>query len=371
MSKEPIRCEHFGRCGGCALQDVTYKQQVKDKEMFLEQLFGFSVGITAAQNEFGYRNRVDFIYTENGLSFRKKGQYDGYEHIRKCLLIPEYIQGLFTSINTELQNKNIVAYNIDTHEGFLRYVVFRFSQETKETMLICTTAKGTSEQEGIFLDLLEKIAPSYTSVQWFVNETKTDISIPPSEPKKIFGQKTIKEKIGEVILEYGPHSFFQSNTAVAQKVFEDIKKHVKGETVDVCCGVGAIGLYVADRATTLVGIEQVPEAIDLARSNAKKNNIHNAVFFTNAMKNFVDHVSLHIDTIIVDPPRSGLDKKTMDKIMLLNPETIIYMSCNPKTQKNDLDYFSKNSSYSVTSLQGYDMFPQTPHVETLAILKQK
>jgi tRNA/tmRNA/rRNA uracil-C5-methylase (TrmA/RlmC/RlmD family) len=131
--------------------------------------------------------------------------------------------------------------------------------------------------------------------------------------------------------------------------------------------VGTIGLYVANKASSLTGIELVAPAIELAKRNKEENGVENAVFFTSDMKNILDYTPLEVQTLIVDPPRAGLGKKVIKRINELEPEKIIYMSCNPKTQKIDFDYLE---GYEVVSLKAYDQFPHTPHIETLAILKK-
>jgi 23S rRNA (uracil1939-C5)-methyltransferase len=237
-------------------------------------------------------------------------------------------------------------------------------------MVIFTTA--TSKDESLlhmFQNLLKQVAPLAQSVQWFENQTITDNSIPPVAPRLVLGDKFITAKIGSVKLSFSAHSFFQNNSKMTELIFTDIKKHVHGNTVDVCCGVGAITLFVADKASSIIGIEEVPAAIDLATYNAKQNNISHAKFFTAPMKKFLDYAPMDVDTIILDPPRGGLGKKVISKILAAQPATIVYMSCNPKSQYEDMQFLFTDG-YALEFLQAYDFFPQTPHVETLAVFKR-
>jgi 23S rRNA (uracil-5-)-methyltransferase RumA len=355
-------CIHFPTCGGCQLLDRSYEDELAAKKEYLKQLFKQDVPLIPAVTSEGYRNRMDFVYTQKGLCLREEGKFNGFVPITNCLHLPDFVQTIFDQINNLLQENNIVAYNHDTQEGFLKYVIFRYSRATKQVMVIFTTSTAI---HPLFEDLIQKV--SATSTYWFVNESITDISMPEKEPHKQIGQTYIADKFNELTFHYGPHSFFQANSSMVTKIFDEIKKFTYGETMDVCCGVGTIALYVADKASSMVGLECVPEAIDLAKLNAKNNDV-SAKFFVADMKKLLEYAPQHVDTLIVDPPRKGLEKKTVERIQILAPDQIIYMSCNPKTQKIDFKLFT---DYDCEFLQAYDVFPRTNHLETLAVLKRK
>jgi len=220
------------------------------------------------------------------------------------------------------------------------------------------------------------------SVYWQINDSLTDTAIMPHGAELILGKETIIERIGGLDFEISPWSFFQNNSLVSEEVFDRLKSWVQGETIDCCCGVGTIGLFVADKAKNVTGIDEVPQSIDLANKNKKINGVENAVFFADDMKNLENYSPLEIDTMIIDPPRAGLNKKTIKKILRLSPGRIIYMSCNAKTQKKDIDLFKGLDEslfedvegvefYDLVELVGFDMFPQTKHLETLAVLERR
>lgn len=371
LTKTSPVCSHFGECGGCRFQDLEYASQVVLKEEYLKELFSKEVSVVPATNPLGYRNRMDFVYHQGVLGLRKKGDFKTVIDISECHLIPEQFRELFKVVKSELKNRAIDSYDILEQSGFLRYVVFRFAPYTNQVMLILTTSSPVDEkQKESFLDLLNFLSERVTSVYWYINDTITDVSIPFVDPVLCLGEKTITETLGDVSLSFGPLSFFQANSSMSEKVFADIKEFVSGETVDLCCGVGAISLFVADKASSVSGIEEVSQAIDFAKENAQVNNVSNALFFADDMKNIAEYAPLHVDTLILDPPRAGLGSKTVKNILLLDPDRIVYMSCNPKTQKVDLDLLTQEEKYTVTFLKGYDLFPQTPHVETLCVLER-
>ncbi len=364
-STTPV-CEHFGSCGGCSFQNIAYEDQIKLKEEYLGKLFQRIVSIQPNKNPFEYRNRMDFIYQHGKLGFRKKGDFKTAIPISTCHLIPKKAQDIFSQVQDLLQEYSFNEYGIESHEGFLRYIVFRYAQSTNELMVIITTSPPKDEEEKQLEEFMSKIPAK--SVYWFINDTVTDISLPFVPPHKIQGSETITETIGSYSYNISPFSFFQANTSMSKQIFDDIKKEVSGTTVDLCCGVGSIGIYVSEVATSITGIEEVEVAIELAKENAKENNVTNATFFASDMKNILNFTPLEVNTLIVDPPRAGLGKKVIKRIQELAPDKIIYMSCNPKTQKIDKEFLE---DYELSSLQGYDQFSHTPHIETLAIFLRK
>lgn len=362
-------CPHFGECGGCRFQDIDYTSQVRLKEEYLESLFGKKISVLPNNFAYAYRNRMDFTYSPNGLALRKRGDFKTIVPLQTCKIIPEQFLLLFNQVNALIAKYAFSGYDIVEHKGFFRYLVMRFAPRTGEVMLICTTTTPKKDVEDQFVLFLSELRNLVTSVYWLISDSITDISVPEVTPKVIFGAETITEKIGDVSLEISPWSFFQANTPMSEIVFNKIKSFVHGETMDLCCGVGAIALFVADKATSVIGIEAISQAIDLAKKNKLTNKKENTFFVVDHMKNLLEYAPLNLDTLIIDPPRAGLEKKVIKKIIVTDPSQIIYMSCNPKTQKIDVNIF-KEFGYEVVEWYAYDMFPQTPHLETLLLLKK-
>lgn len=361
-------CPHFGDCGGCSLQNIAYSSQLKLKEEYLKNLFKQDIIVLPSPIQNSYRNRMDFVYAYSTLGLRKRGDFRTVVDISTCHLIPEQFRELFNQVKELL--KDIPSYDFLEHVGFLRYVTFRFAPTTGEVMIIFTSTTPSEDLESKLNDIISTLSKQVTSIYWLINDSLTDISVPQTSPYKIVGKETISEKLGDVTLQITPWSFFQANSVVSTIMFEEIKNNVSGSTVDLCCGVGAITLFVSDKASSLLGIEEVQQSIDLANLNAKEND-KKALFVKASMKDLLEYVPFEVDTLIVDPPRAGLEKKVVKRILSAEPKKIIYMSCNPKTQKLDIDLLTKEGEYVLESIKAWDMFPQTPHVETLAVLSRK
>jgi len=363
-------CEHFGDCGGCSFQDIKYIDQVQLKTNYLKDLFKRDIEVISAKEQYNYRNRMDFVYAFGKLGLRKKGNFREVVEINECKLVPQQFQDLFQKVKTLLKEHNIPSYDFLEHKGFLRYVTFRYAPINNEVMIFFSSTTPTEEQEEAFKKLISDLEKDVTSIYWQINDSITDTSIFPNNPIYFqTGKKEITETIEKTKLSYGPFSFFQNNSQMAEIVFEDIKKEISGEVMDVCCGVGSIGLFVADKAKAITGIEEIQEAINYAKKNKEQNNITNTTFFVDDMKRLGDHAPLHVDVVIVDPPRAGLGNKVVKKIVEVFPDKIVYMSCNPKTQREDFKGLEEH--YEIISMKGYDLFSQTPHVEILAVLKKK
>ncbi len=366
------RCPYFGRCGGCSFQDIVYDDQIRIKQEYLSELFQRDVLVRPAPQAFAYRNRMDFVYAYGKFGLRKKGDFNTIIDIDSCALVPDQFQELYAYIKSELQSRNIESYNLESKGGFLRYVTFRFAPTTGEVMVFfSTTSPRSPDEELVFEEFLQDVSSRSTSVYWQINDSITDTSILPHEPRKVLGSPFITERLGSLSFRISPWSFFQNNSLMSEVVFQKIKDVVGGETVDCCCGVGSIGLFVADKVSMLTGLDSVPDAIHLAKENQELNGVSNARFFADDMKNLRDYVPLDIDTLIVDPPRAGLGAKTIRRLLSFSSKKIIYMSCNAKTQKMDFDLLLADDVYRLVSLEGFDMFPQTPHVETLALLERR
>ncbi|MCB1084465.1 MAG: class I SAM-dependent RNA methyltransferase, partial [Simkania sp.] len=282
------------------------------KEEYLNNLFSREVLVLANDDPFHYRDRMDFVYQNGSLGLRKKGDFKTVIPIDTCHLIPREFQDSCTKVQNLLKKYQFPHYDIQDHTGFLRYIVFRYAESTNQLMLIITTANPVDDQEEKLNAFIKEL--SARSIYWLVSDSITDVSIPVVSPRLIQGEKTIQEKIGNYLFHISPYSFFQANVKMAARIFEEIKEELRGPTVDLCCGVGSIGLFVSEKATSITGIEEVAPAIDLAKQNKELNRNTNATFFASDMKNILDFTPLDVQTLIVDPPRAGLGKKVVKRI---------------------------------------------------------
>lgn len=351
-------CQHFGMCGGCDLQNHSYSDQLLLKQERLKQLFGKSIPVNPAPITLAYRSRVDFIFGKDRLGLRKKGSATDIVDIKECLLISSQMRALFSHIKQSL--KDFSSYDLTTYKGLLRYVTLR--QGDRDNMVIFTTTSPSPDEEMQFKKFLQSLVAK--SVYWFVDDGKSD-DVGRGKLKKQFGSLTITCTLNKISYELGPFTFFQSNYAVAEQMFSKIAEYAKGNVLDLYCGIGAIARQVAPFADHVVGVESyAPSIIEAKKSQDAEFICEDSSVYLKELLILGDS----FDTVIVDPPRTGLGLKACQSLKRLAPKTIIYMSCNPQTLRTDLALLN---SYEEIFFEAYDMFPQTFHVECLAVLRKQ
>lgn len=369
MSRSPP-CPYFTRCGGCSLQDKEYPEQLLLKQERVSAIFNQQVVVHPAPSEFGYRSRMDFIISSRGIGLRPKGKSFELVDINECVLISKKANLALAAFRKAISTLDVPAYNLRSHEGFLRYLSFRESSDGR-LMAILTTTTPAVEQELVFKKFLQDSAALVDTLHWCVIDTKAD-DFSTMRIKETHGDKSFSTSLAACQFSLGPATFFQSNHAVAEEMVDKIASLAKGKVLDLFCGVGTISLPVAKYVDSVVGVELSKDSIDAARQNAKLNDITNATFFAEPADEFVKHSLLAKDTfetIIVDPPRTGLGPTLARALPRLGANTLIYMSCNPSTLRDDLQPLLKR--YDLISLEGWDMFPQTAHLEVLAVLRKR
>jgi len=383
-------CKHFDDCGGCALQDVSYSNQIAKKQTSLSNLFltllpslpDEKVVIHPSVSEFAYRSRMDFIINEDlQFGLRASGKSFTIVPCDICLLLSDCAQELMKHVQEHLfifpnAKELFPAYNLRLHKGFLRFFSLRESANKKFMVFFTTTKPENSDQEESFKSFLQEIFDTHasvTSLHWLINDEKAD-DIGYQKPYHTIGDELLEDSILGLSFFLGPRTFFQSNRFVAEDMFKEIVKESEGKVLDLCSGVGAISLAVAKspRVSQVHGVELFKESVLAAEENAKRNAITNTKFLASDAKDFLFTAlknKLTFDTIILDPPRTGMGLDAMKLAARLLPTKVIYMSCNPQTLRSDIEPLLEN--YELASLEGYDMFPQTNHLEALCILKKK
>lgn len=354
------RCPYFTQCGACALQDVDYADQVRAKETALQELLSRPIQVVPCPEPYNYRYKMAYVAAFGKLGFRMCGDHKRVVDLHQCHLVRPRVSRLLAQIQDWVHELNIEGYDYIRFQGDLRYVVTRDAFSSNQLMVTLTTA---STQTAIG-PLLDRLAGCVESVVWMVNPTPTDV--PEGQVQHIRGLEHIRQRIGHCEFLLGPYSFFQNNLLLVDEMFAEIASHARGFVMDLYCGVGTIGLYCASRVSRILGVESIPQSIDLAQRNAQMNNVTNTDFVAQDASTFLLTYQGPVpDTIIVDPPRTGLPPRLIRKLLRLGPGRIIYVSCNPAAFAEDLPRFP---SYQVTSLKAFDMFPQTPHVELVAAL---
>jgi 23S rRNA (uracil-5-)-methyltransferase RumA len=256
----------------------------------------------------------------------------------------------------------IPGYDYIRNRGDLRFFVTRHAINSDQLMLVLVTASRESAVEP----LLEKLAGEAESVVWEVQERVGDDS--RGEVVRILGRETLVEQVGDQRFHIGPNTFFQNNLLLVKELFDAVAERAEGSLMDLYCGTGTLGLAAAQKATDVLGVEIDEENIELARLNARENGIESARFVADNANHFLAFYEGEVpDTVIVDPPRSGLAPRLIRKLNRLGAPKVIYVSCNPKSWAQDLELFE---GYELADVTAFDMFPQTPHLELVSVLRR-
>ena len=345
-------CPYYKECGGCNLLHMSYEEQIKYKQSKIVDIMKKYADINSevikqivpCDRQFHYRNKVT-LKVEEKLGYFKEKTYELIP-IEKCLLVNDKI------------NEIIKILNGYTDLSSIKEVVIK-SFTDKETMLIIYL-----QEDEINENLLDYLSKHVDNIIVYDNNKKMI---------KRIGKGNIIAKLKEKQFKIGANSFFQVNMEQTLKIYDKIAEYlskIEDSTVlDLYCGVGSIGLYSVSNYAKLIGVEIVPEAIENAKTNAELNSMENTKFLVGDTKTILMHSNYKADTIIVDPPRAGLDKRVIEDIKKINPNMLIYLSCDPITLARDLKLLS--DLYNVEELIPYDMFPNTHHVETLVKLIKK
>lgn len=377
--KKKPRCPLFGSCGGCAFQDVSLKDQAEAKKAFLEYLFpSLFKRFHHAPSKYFYRNRMDFVCAFGDVGLRKKNSFNLVVGIEQCLLMSEQSNEVLQAIKRKLKQHAITDYDFLNHEGFLRYIVLREAKNNKSFLInFITSADETKNKTEN--DKLTKLANElreefpFSSIAFCANEAKSDVS--KGRVYRVFGNDFYEEKLCGKNFRIPANAFFQTNVLQAEKLFTRIHSLIPqgSRVLDVFCGVGTIGIILSGKAREVVGIELEKEMFEAAQQNAQINNASNAHFLAGDARIVLKQLiaeGRQFDSVILDPPRAGLTKKIISRATTLASDSIYYSSCNPITQARDFEWFEENN-FIPEWVEAWDFFPNTKHVETLALLKKR
>ena len=393
---EPF-CEHFGTCGGCRWQPLPYemqleakRQQVEDQLVRIGHLEVPEIRPTLpSELTRYYRNKLEFSASnkrwllkeesqdlvEPGLGFHVGKFFDKVLDIKQCHLQAEPSNAIRLFIKQFCLDNGLEFYNIRENHGFFRNMFIR-TTEDGQVMLILCFAEPTEAPRKALLDALIKEFPAITSLYYVVNEKLND-SIGDQSPVLYYGEDAIYEKMEGLSIKIGPKSFCQTNSRQAYRLYSVAREFaaLEGNEVvyDLYTGTGTIAQFVSRKAAKVFGIEYVPEAIEDAKDNARRNHIDNCEFFAGDMKDVLnaDFIAQHgrPDVIILDPPRAGIHPDVAQVILGAAPKRMVYVSCNPASQARDLAILCRD--YKITAVQPVDMFPHTMHVENVVALSRK
>lgn len=406
--KSPLRtepfCSHFGVCGGCKWQCLSYEEQLKYKQ---KQVFDnlTRIGkvelpefrpILGSEKTRFYRNKLEFTFSNkrwlteeevkqdvkydqmNAVGFHIPGAFDKVLAIDKCWLQDDISNQIRNAVRDYAYAHNFPFFDLRTQEGLLRNIMIRTSS-TGELMVVLqckvTDDEGRRKMEEILQFMVDSF-PQITSLMYVINNKCND-TIGDLDVEVFKGNDHIFEEMEGLRFKVGPKSFYQTNSEQAYNLYK-VAREFAGLTgnelvYDLYTGTGTIANFVARQARKVVGIEYVPEAIKDAKVNSALNGIDNTLFYAGDMKDILtnDFIAEHgrPDVIITDPPRAGMHNDVIDVILAAEPKRIVYVSCNPATQARDLQLL--DGKYKVTAVQPVDMFPHTHHVENVVQLKRR
>ena len=406
--KSPLRtepfCSHFGVCGGCKWQCLSYEEQLKYKQ---KQVFDnlTRIGkvelpefrpILGSEKTRFYRNKLEFTFSNkrwlteeevkqdvkydqmNAVGFHIPGAFDKVLAIDKCWLQDDISNQIRNAVRDYAYAHNFPFFDLRTQEGLLRNIMIRTSS-TGELMVVLqckvTDDEGRRKMEEI-LQFMADSFPQITSLMYVINNKCND-TIGDLDVEVFKGNDHIFEEMEGLRFKVGPKSFYQTNSEQAYNLYK-VAREFAGLTgnelvYDLYTGTGTIANFVARQARKVVGIEYVPEAIEDAKVNSDLNGIDNTLFYAGDMKDILtnDFIAEHgrPDVIITDPPRAGMHNDVIDVILAAEPKRIVYVSCNPATQARDLQLL--DGKYKVTAVQPVDMFPHTHHVENVVQLERR
>jgi 23S rRNA (uracil1939-C5)-methyltransferase len=395
---EPF-CEHYHQCGGCQWQHLAYETQVQYKENLVRnalQRIGkvevdeFRPILAAKENRY-YRNKLEFSFSNKRwldagqlndesitnkvdvLGFHPPGAFDKVVDVTHCWLQPDPSNELRNGIREIAKEQGLPFFDARENVGFMRQVMFRITT-LGQVLVVVSFGADDQEKRERFLDALLERFPNIHSLSYCINEKLNDFMF-DLDMIPYHGPSFVQEQLGHVTFKVGPKSFFQTNTRQAKELY-DVVAEFAGldgtQTVyDLYTGVGSIALYLAKDARYVVGIEEIPEAIQDAEENALLNNIDNCKFYAGDVKDVLspEFAQRHgsPDVVITDPPRAGMHAKAVEFLRQLRAPRIVYVSCNPATQARDLALL--NDLYAVRKAQPVDLFPHTHHMENVVELE--
>ena len=381
------KCHHFGICGGCSSQTIPYEKQLEFLGEEIKELFknanvetGEFEGVAGSKLQWEYRNKMEFTFgdMEKGgeltLGMHIKNKSFGIVNVDQCKLVDEDFRKIINCTVEYFRKQNLPYYRIMKKEGYLRHLVIRKAKNTGELMVNLVTTTQIDFDLTEYVELLKNIEfdGNLVSILHTENDSFSDAVI-PEKVNVLYGIDHIQENLLGLKFNISPFSFFQTNTKGAEELYSIVREYMGDAdnkvVFDLYCGTGTIGQIVAPNAKKVVGIELIEEAVEAAKENAKLNGLDNCEFIAGDVAVTIQNVKYKPDIIILDPPRSGVHPKALDYVIKFNAKEIIYVSCNPKTLVNDLKVLV-DAGYKVKRTRVKDMFPNTPHAESVVLLSR-
>lgn len=392
LEPSPYRVERkcskeLKECGGCQIQELDYKEQLNLKTNEVKQVIS-RIGklddvvihnALGMEEPFRYRNKAQFpIQKVDGvpvIGFYKKKSHDIIP-TNQCIIQHDVNDKIIKIIKTYIRAYKVSIYDEKTHTGVLRHLVTKVGFTTKEVMVVLVANGRKLPYLNELASVLKENIPGFKTLVVNVNREKTNVIL-GNENRIIYGDGKINDNIGDLVFEISPLSFFQVNPVQTEILYNKALEYAnlgENDTVfDIYCGIGTISLFLAQKAKKVYGIEIVEEAIKDAKKNAKINNLDNVEFYVGKAEEVVPKMykqGKRANVVVVDPPRKGCDEKVLDTIISMQPDRVVYVSCNPSTLARDLNYLDERG-YTCLEVQPVDMFPHSVHIENVALIVKK
>ena len=392
-------CVHFGICGGCKLQHIAFEEQLKFKRQMVVDAFE-RIGhlrfpevpaVKDSEKQYYYRNKMEYTFTDrrwltdeeiktgasyehrNGVGFHVPENFLGVIDVEHCWLQADPSNPIRLAARDFALQQGYTFFNLAKKEGFVRNLMVR-TASTGETLVLFSFGENDQDKVNAMLSHLLQLFPNITSLQYVINTKKND-TIYDLETIVFHGKDHIIEQLGNYRFKIGPKSFFQTNSAQAKVLYDITKEFADLKPTDVVydlyTGVGSIALYLSDACARITGIEQVEAAIVDAKENAQLNNVNNCTFYAGDVRMVLNPEFIATngkpDVVVTDPPRAGMHEDVVNTLLELAAPRIVYVSCNPATQARDLQLLAVK--YDILKVQPVGMFPQTTHIENVALLE--
>ena len=384
---EPV-CKSYKRCGGCQLMHMDYTYQLKVKADIIENAMrriggmkDFTVSdMVGAENPYRYRNKMIFPVGADKNGGIMCGFYAQRSHdimpLDDCFAGGKFNAEIICAVKEYMLENNVSTYDENTHSGLVRRIFTRVSRKYGDIMVVISVnGRNIPNREALISKLREK-SGKITGIILNINKKNTNLVL-GDENITIWGCDTITDSLLGLDFKISPHSFYQINPAMTEKLYAKALEYANlggnENVMDIYCGIGTISLCAAKMSKHVTGVEIVERAIEDARENAAANGINNADFYASSAEDIVPKLiesGEKPDVVILDPPRKGSDEKTLSAVVTAKPERIVYVSCNPATLARDVKFLHENG-YSLISACGFDMFPNTVHVETIVLLQNR
>ncbi|NPA34897.1 MAG: 23S rRNA (uracil(1939)-C(5))-methyltransferase RlmD [Chlorobi bacterium] len=380
-------CQHFGTCGGCLWQDIPYEKQLELKYAMVLDAYQhvgkwqdppIKTTIPSPKDKY-FRNKLEYSITQVRdkvvIGFHKRGSWEEVVDIQQCYLQPDISDKIRNGLREVLNREGIPGYNPVTHEGLARSLIIRLTRIGQIMVIVVFKREHHPSIEPV-MKFLKTEFPEITSLYYAINPKLNDSLAYGVGFKLVHGTPYIEEELLGLRFRISPQSFFQTNLYQTETLYKTALSfaNLQGSELvyDLYCGTGTLSLLASKQAKKVVGIEIVEQAIEKAKENAELNNISNAVFYVGDVRKKINEIIEREgkpDVIITNPARAGMHKDVVKTIASVKPKRIVYVSCNPVTQARDIRMLVDMANYELKVVQPVDMFPHTPHIETVSLLE--